>query len=164
MVRGQRTLSCHKLRLFHEPQCWLCGGRGVLQYGQTIPLRGGELLVTLDGGHQWRLDNKAPASVQSACFTSRSDGWIGSPGKIWRTTDGDFAGRSPSPNRDVRGLLLNRATPRWCSVAGRVVPGSCFPAPVPPPGIPLMLPLPQRTGSSGVLCSRKDSPSPRSCP
>ena len=76
----------------------------------------------------------------------------------------DFAGRSPSPNRDVRGLLLNRATPRWCSVAGRVVPGSCFPAPVPPPGIPPMLPLPQRTGSSGVLCSRKDSPSPRSCP
>ncbi len=51
-------------------------------------LNGSELLVTADGGRLWRHDTEAPASVQSLCFTTQHDGWIGTPGKVWRTVDG----------------------------------------------------------------------------
>ena len=51
-------------------------------------LNGSELFVTSDGGRHWRHDTKAPATVQSLCFTSQYDGWIGTPGKVWRTVDG----------------------------------------------------------------------------
>ena len=51
-------------------------------------LKGSELFVTSDGARHWRHDTKAPASVQSLCFTTQYDGWIGTPGKVWRTVDG----------------------------------------------------------------------------
>jgi Photosynthesis system II assembly factor YCF48 len=49
---------------------------------------GGRLLVTKDGGHTWNAVAGAPAQVQSACFTSSSAGFLGTPGRVWRTTDG----------------------------------------------------------------------------
>jgi len=72
---------------FTSPNVGYAMAGGALQYGETTPLQGGKLLVTSDAGHHWRLDTKAPPSVQSACFTSQDDGWIGTPGKVWRTTD-----------------------------------------------------------------------------
>ena len=51
-------------------------------------LKGSELFVTSDGARHWRHDTKGPTSVQSLCFTTRYDGWIGTPGKVWHTADG----------------------------------------------------------------------------
>lgn len=52
------------------------------------PVAGGRLLVTRDGGRTWRPVPGAPARVQSACFTSPSDGYAGTAGQVWRTADG----------------------------------------------------------------------------
>lgn len=49
---------------------------------------GGRLLVTRDGGRTWYPLPGTPARVQSACFTSPSHGYIGTPGQVWRTADG----------------------------------------------------------------------------
>lgn len=48
----------------------------------------GRLLVTRDGGRAWYPVPGAPAGVQSACFTSPSQGYAGTPGQVWRTADG----------------------------------------------------------------------------
>jgi len=49
---------------------------------------GGELLVTIDGGRQWRRDTRAPTGVQSLSFATRQAGWVATPGRVWHTTDG----------------------------------------------------------------------------
>ena len=48
---------------------------------------GGELLATTDGGQSWQAVAGAPAQAQTACFSSQADGFVGTPGKIWRTSD-----------------------------------------------------------------------------
>jgi photosystem II stability/assembly factor-like uncharacterized protein len=58
------------------------------------PYTGTVLLKTADGGATWQHVTGAPAQPQSACFSSASDGYLGTPGRIWRTTDG---GSSWSP-------------------------------------------------------------------
>jgi photosystem II stability/assembly factor-like uncharacterized protein len=56
--------------------------------GVPAPAVGGELLVTTDGGRYWQAAPGAPALAQSACFASAADGFVGTPGKVWRTSDG----------------------------------------------------------------------------
>lgn len=51
------------------------------------PLAAGVLLRTSDGGHSWQ-PLAAPADVQTACFNSASNGWLGAHGRLYRTTDG----------------------------------------------------------------------------
>lgn len=56
--------------------------------GLPAPVVGGELLATTNGGQSWAAVPAAPAQAQTACFTSTSSGFLGTPGKIWRTSDG----------------------------------------------------------------------------
>src|SRR5512146_2431968 len=52
------------------------------------PFSGGRLLRTADGGQTWQQLGGTPANPESACFTSASDGYLGTPGAIWHTGDG----------------------------------------------------------------------------
>jgi photosystem II stability/assembly factor-like uncharacterized protein len=59
--------------------------------GLPAPAIGGELIATTDGGQRWAAVAGAPARAQTACFTSPASGFLGTPGKVWRTSD---AGRT----------------------------------------------------------------------
>jgi len=59
-----------------------------LDGGTPAPVTGGRLLVTTDAGRTWLPARNAPAHAQTVCFTSAADGFLGTPGKIWRSTDG----------------------------------------------------------------------------
>ena len=56
--------------------------------GLSGPFSGGRLLRTTDGGQTWQRLGGTPANPESACFTSASSGYLGTPGLIWHTTDG----------------------------------------------------------------------------
>ena len=47
-----------------------------------------QLMVTSNGGRDWKPMSAAPGRAQSVCFTSPKGGWLGTPGRIWRTVDG----------------------------------------------------------------------------
>jgi photosystem II stability/assembly factor-like uncharacterized protein len=63
----------------------IAGGEPFLTHD---PFQGGELLVTLDGGHHWYKDTTAPTGIQSLSFVTQQNGWIGTPGRVWHTSDG----------------------------------------------------------------------------
>jgi hypothetical protein len=69
---------------------WAVAGGSDLRIdgGLPAPVSGGELLATSDGGTHWRPVTAAPAHAQTACFTNGTDGWLGTPGRLWRSTDG----------------------------------------------------------------------------
>jgi photosystem II stability/assembly factor-like uncharacterized protein len=56
--------------------------------GQDTTALGGSLVRTTDGGSTWSPVAGAPANPQSACFANADDGYLGTPARIWRTTDG----------------------------------------------------------------------------
>jgi photosystem II stability/assembly factor-like uncharacterized protein len=56
--------------------------------GVPAPVVGGQLLVTSDGGRSWQPVSGAPAMAQTVCFSDPLDGFLGTPGRIWRSTDG----------------------------------------------------------------------------
>lgn len=62
-------------------QVWLSGG-------VPAAVGGGELLTTADGGSHWTRVAGAPGQAQTACFSSPADGFVGTPGKVWRTANG----------------------------------------------------------------------------
>jgi hypothetical protein len=65
------------------------GGTTVaLDGGYPAVQDGGRLLRTVDGGRSWQVVPTAPASVQTACFSDPDDGFVATPGTVWRTTDG----------------------------------------------------------------------------
>jgi photosystem II stability/assembly factor-like uncharacterized protein len=66
----------------------VAGGSQVrIDGGLPAPVAGGELLATTDGGQSWAAVPAAPAQAQTVCFSSPSSGFLGTPGKIWRTSD-----------------------------------------------------------------------------
>ncbi len=67
----------------------VAGGSDVrVDAGVPAPVVGGQLLVTSDGGRSWRPASAAPAMAQTVCFSNPVDGFLGTPGRIWRSTDG----------------------------------------------------------------------------
>ena len=56
--------------------------------GLSGPFSGARLQRTTDGGQTWQRLGGAPANPESACFTSASQGYLGTPGAIWHTGDG----------------------------------------------------------------------------
>jgi photosystem II stability/assembly factor-like uncharacterized protein len=67
----------------------VAGGSNVrVDGGVPAPVAGGRLLITSDGGRSWRPVLGAPAMAQTVCFSTPVDGFLGSPGRIWRSTDG----------------------------------------------------------------------------
>ena len=65
----------------------VAGSPGVSAAGPEVPVTGGTLLATSDGGKSWH-SVTAPAGVQSACFSDPAHGWLGAGGLLYRTTDG----------------------------------------------------------------------------
>jgi hypothetical protein len=55
--------------------------------GAFTPADGGSLLRTTNGGVTWVAVSGVPANPQSECFASTSDGYLGTPGHVWRSTD-----------------------------------------------------------------------------
>jgi hypothetical protein len=43
---------------------------------------------TTDGGQTWQQLGGTPANPESACFSSDSHGYLGTPGVVWHTSDG----------------------------------------------------------------------------
>lgn len=67
----------------------VAGGSGVwLDGGVPATTGAGTLLMTTDGGRNWQPVPGAPASAQTVCFSSPSDGFLGTPGRVWRSADG----------------------------------------------------------------------------
>jgi photosystem II stability/assembly factor-like uncharacterized protein len=62
-------------------QVWMSGG-------VPAAVSGGQLLTTSDGGSHWTSVSGAPVQAQTACFSNPADGFVGTPGKVWHTTDG----------------------------------------------------------------------------
>jgi photosystem II stability/assembly factor-like uncharacterized protein len=67
----------------------VAGGSGVrLDGGVPATTGAGTLLMTTDGGRNWQPVPGAPAAAQTVCFSSPSDGFLGTPGRVWRSIDG----------------------------------------------------------------------------
>lgn len=67
----------------------VAGGSGVrLDGGVPATTGAGTLLMTTDGGRNWQPVPGAPAQAQTVCFSSPSDGFLGTPGRVWRSADG----------------------------------------------------------------------------
>ncbi len=67
----------------------VAGGSDVrIDGGVPSPVAGGQLLMTSDGGRSWQPVSGAPAMAQTVCFSSPVDGFLGTPGRVWRSTDG----------------------------------------------------------------------------
>ena len=67
----------------------VAGGSQVrIDGGVPAPVTGGQLLTTTDGGRSWQPVPGAPAVAQTVCFSNRADGFLGTPSRIWRSTDG----------------------------------------------------------------------------
>ena len=80
-------------------QVWMTGG-------VPAAVNGGVLLTTTNGGGDWARVASAPGQAQTACFSSPANGFVGTPGKVWHTTDGGMSWSlsfaEPAPSGAVR--------------------------------------------------------------
>lgn len=53
----------------------------------AVPVTGGVVLATTDGGRRWQA-LPAPANVQTVCFSGMRSGWLGADGHLYRSADG----------------------------------------------------------------------------
>jgi Photosynthesis system II assembly factor YCF48 len=92
----------------------VAGGRDISQFGSTTPELGGEVLVSTDGGHSWRV-LPAPKDAQSVCFDNAEIGWLGAGGQLFRSTDG---GRTWAHAAGVRSISAGYAATMTVQCAG----------------------------------------------
>jgi photosystem II stability/assembly factor-like uncharacterized protein len=59
-----------------------------LDTGTPVAQGGGQVLETTNGGRSWNTVPTAPARAETVCFANQSDGFVGIPGQVWRSTDG----------------------------------------------------------------------------
>jgi hypothetical protein len=65
----------------------VAGGQNVGGADPEVPVLGGVVLTTGDGGRTWgRL--ATPANAQTVCFSDPRHGWLGADGLLYRTSDG----------------------------------------------------------------------------
>jgi photosystem II stability/assembly factor-like uncharacterized protein len=97
--------------------------------GPYTTATGGTLLHTGDGGATWSAVSSAPANPQSACFANADDGYLGTPGRIWRTADGGqhwtlaltepTASGNPTTPADTPEIQCAGATGLWALFLGQ---------------------------------------------
>jgi photosystem II stability/assembly factor-like uncharacterized protein len=92
----------------------VAGGRNVGDFGQAVPWVAGVALTTSDGGRTWRV-LPAPAGVQTICFSTPGNGWLGADGRLYRSTDGGrrwtqaTAGVTPLPKGAPTSMIVQCA-------------------------------------------------------
>jgi len=83
--------SCPVIRSVHfvSPSTGfaVAGGQNVGGVDPAMPVLGGVVLATSDGGRTWHAV-KAPANAQTVCFSDPRHGWLGAAGLLYRTSDG----------------------------------------------------------------------------
>jgi photosystem II stability/assembly factor-like uncharacterized protein len=65
----------------------VAGGKNVGAPGPEIPVLGGVVLTTANGGRTWR-NMATPANAQTVCFSDPRHGWLGAGGLLYRTSNG----------------------------------------------------------------------------
>jgi len=65
----------------------VAGGEDTGGDNPAMPVSGGVVLTTSDGGRSWHT-LASPADAQSVCFSDPLHGWLGAAGLLYRTTDG----------------------------------------------------------------------------
>jgi photosystem II stability/assembly factor-like uncharacterized protein len=65
----------------------VAGGTNVSGADPEIPVVGGVVLTTGDGGRTWQR-MATPADAQTVCFSDPRHGWLGAAGLLYRTSDG----------------------------------------------------------------------------
>jgi photosystem II stability/assembly factor-like uncharacterized protein len=65
----------------------VAGGQNVSGNDPAMPVSGGVVLATSDGGHAWHT-LATPANAQTVCFSDQQHGWLGAAGLLYRTADG----------------------------------------------------------------------------
>jgi len=82
---------CPVLRSVHfispETGFAVAGGQNVGGADPEIPVLGGVVLATADGGRTWHT-MATPANAQTVCFSDPRHGWLGADGLLYRTSDG----------------------------------------------------------------------------
>jgi photosystem II stability/assembly factor-like uncharacterized protein len=66
--------------------------------GVPLPISGGQLVATVDGGRRWAPVSAGPANVTSVCFSGPEVGWAATPEKVWGPWTAASTGRSRSPS------------------------------------------------------------------
>jgi photosystem II stability/assembly factor-like uncharacterized protein len=91
-ILGSDTPANFRLVDFVTPDVgWAVTGGSELENitGPPLPLHGGQLMQTADGGRNWTRHGPIdglPDDVQSVCFGDAEHGWVGSGAAVWRTT------------------------------------------------------------------------------
>jgi len=71
--------------------------------GFDAPPADGQLVMTTDGGETWHELN-GPSNVESVCFANASQGWLGVPGAVYRSTDGGASWTQAFAEPEVDGV------------------------------------------------------------
>jgi photosystem II stability/assembly factor-like uncharacterized protein len=90
----------------------VAGGDETAGADPALPVTGGVVLTTSDGGRTWH-PLTAPANAQTVCFSDASHGWLGADGLLYRTTDG---GRNWTALTSMAGQAGSDASPAEMSV------------------------------------------------
>lgn len=65
----------------------VAGGRDTSNLNPALPMSGGVVLSTVDGGRTWH-SMSAPSNAQTVCFSDALHGWLGANGLLYRTSNG----------------------------------------------------------------------------
>lgn len=103
LVLGEPSVPLRSVHFVNAHIGWgIAGGTDVNQvHGWLLPICGGRLVRSDNGGHSWT-EVSAPPDLQMVCFSDASQGWLGTAeGQIYETNDGGTSWRmvlqSPYP-------------------------------------------------------------------
>ncbi len=87
---GEAAELIRSVHFVNATQGWgIAGGNApLIMHGVLIPISGGTVVVSNDGGSSWT-NLKSPRDPQSVCFSDASNGWLaGASGIVYRSQNG----------------------------------------------------------------------------
>jgi len=87
---GEAAELIRSVHFVNATQGWgIAGGNApLIMHGVLIPISGGTVVVSNDGGRSWT-NLKSPRDPQSLCFSDASNGWLaGASGIVYRSQNG----------------------------------------------------------------------------
>jgi photosystem II stability/assembly factor-like uncharacterized protein len=87
--RGEPAQPLRSVHFASASTGWgVAGGAGVQPWhGWMVPTSGGVITRSDDSGRTWS-QLSGPADAQTICFSDPRTGWLGTPGAVYRSTDG----------------------------------------------------------------------------